>query len=662
MTIFLLVCSRIVIGEADENRFLRVDGFVLLLFAIAASALFCTKILRPARQFGEDGRPLTHRIRPVHFLWLAACGLYCFWIIEYVNNEKILEIEPYYVLVNVAGICIISCLLLLWINSLRVTLTVVTGLWSFAALLFYTVYDLRGEPLQIIDFTSVDTAFSVSDGYTIPFPRMFVVDIVLGLCLCAIWVHLPRIALAKKRRNKILIRLAAVGCMIAGYFLYLNTSWNRSLGIMTDLFAPIKTYREYGTTVGFFCVGKYMRLHAPDGYSAKNTEEIALRSAETAKLENNTDIRPVNIITVMNEAWADLSYAGDLRTNIDPMPYYHAMHENTIKGHTLVCITGGGTAKTEYEFLTGNSVKRFPGMVPYVSYFTHDQYSLVTTLRDQGYRALAMHPYKASNWNRPSAYRLMHFEDFITQEDFDEDAERFRGFISDRANYQKIIELVENKEHSDDPLFVFDITMQNHGGYTNNSYNGDVYFEDYSGEEGDSDAVNRYLSLSKETDNALMYLIEYFRGIEEPTLILMFGDHYPSLPDSVTENLSGVPLDELSLEEQQRYYATPFFIWANYDIPEEEDILTSTNFLGTLMLEQTGLQGAPYNAYLDDLKEEMPALNHKGYVTKDGEYKSWDDAEEPYETLEWEYECLQYNELAEKRDRLEWFFSLRDSS
>ena len=222
--------------------------------------------------------------------------------------------------------------------------------------------------------------------------------------------------------------------------------------------------------------------------------------------------------------------------------------------------------------------------------------------------------------------------------------------------------MVEEKQSSGEKLFLFDITMQNHGGYTNNSFNGDVYFEDYSGEEGDSDAVNRYLSLSKETDNALMYLIEYFRGIEEPTLILMFGDHYPSLPDSLPENLSGAPLKELSLEEQQRYYATPFFIWANYDIPEEDDVLTSTNFLGTLMLEQTGLKGAPYNAYLDDLQEQMPALNHKGYVTNDGEYVSWDDAEEPYETLEWEYECLQYNELAERRDRLSWFFSLQNSS
>ena len=89
--------------------------------------------------------------------------------------------------------------------------------------------------------------------------------------------------------------------------------------------------------------------------------------------------------------------------------FFRKLKKNTIKGYTYSSVFGGNTANSEYEFLTGNSVKRFPGMVPYVSYFTHDQYSLVTTLQEQGYRALAIHPYKASNWNRPSAYQLMHF-------------------------------------------------------------------------------------------------------------------------------------------------------------------------------------------------------------------------------------------------------------
>ena len=400
-----------------------------------------------------------------------------------------------------------------------------------------------------------------------------------------------------------------------------------------------------------------MRLEPPDGYTAEGAAAIAEEAEEKTGEYNTVKEKPVNIIAIMNESWGDYSYAGDLQTNIDPMPYYHSLTRNTIKGYSLVCITGGGTAKTEYEFLTGNSQKRFPGMVPYVSYFTHDQYSLATTLRAQGYEALAMHPYKGSNWNRPTAYRLMGFEHFYTEEDFDESYERLRGFVSDRANYQKIIEMVSERDEDDPPLFLFDVTMQNHGGYRNNTFTGEVRTEGYDPEDPeDKDAVDRFLSLEKASDDALRYLIEYFETVEEPTLIVMFGDHYPTLPDSLTENLSGKAEEDLTFDELQRYYATPFLIWANYDIPEEEGVITSTNYLGTLMLDQTGLEQTAYNRYLNDLMQQIPAMNHQGYVTPEGENIRWEDAEEPDTTLEWEYECLQYNNLAEKKDRLDWFF------
>ena len=568
-----------------------------------------------------------------------------------------MEIEPRYILISLAGILIMSGILLLWLNSLHRALMAVLITWSSIAIAFYMVYELRGEPLQVIDFMNLNTAFTVTGKYRLPFVRSFVTDIVLCCCITAVYLHIPLHVVARKLPGKLLLRLAAFAVMFAGSFFYLDTSWNADLHIKTDLFAPIKTYKKYGSTIGFFVVGKYMRLTPPEGYSRSRTDEIA-RTAAPEEGSGASSVRPVNIIAIMNEAWADYSYAGDLRTNIDPMPYYHGMKENTIKGQNLVCITGGGTAKTEYEFLTGNSVKRHPGMVPYVSYFTHDQYSLVSTLRAQGYRAVAMHPYKGSNWKRPTAYQLLQFERFYTEEDFAEDVERIRGHISDRANYEKIIELVEEKESPDEPLFVFDVTMQNHGGYTSRSYSGAVEALDFDASDEDKTAVDRYLSLSKETDNALMGLIEYFRGVDEPTLIVMFGDHYPTLPDSFVEYLSGAPTKELSFEEKQKYYATPFFIWANYDIPEKENVLTSTNFLGTMMLEQTSLDMPEYNVYLQELMQEMPALNHQGYVTADGTQVPWEDEEEPYKTLEWEYECLQYNNLAEKRDRLDWFFTV----
>lgn len=654
--VFLLSQTKVIMGTLHFGETeLEAGQYVLagLWAAMVFSALFSLFVLRPyrLRERMRRRRKGRRHMRWYHIPLMLALDIYVFLIIEYVNNEKLLEMEWFYVMLNVAGILIMHLILLFWLNSVKGAMFAVLTVWSLFALAFYFVYAFRGEPLQLIDILSAATALHVAGNYTPVITRAVVVDIVGFLCVAPLIVQGRDACLARKKAGRILIRVGILAFMIGARFFYLNVSWNGKLGILTDLFAPIKTYREYGTTVGFFCVAKYMRLTPPEDYSASDTEAIAEEAAREEKPNTVTDVRPVNIIAIMNESWCDYRMVGDLHTNQPVMPYYDSLEENTIKGHTLVCIRGGGTAKTEYEFLTGNSVKRFPGMVPYVSYFLHDQYSLVTTLEAQGYESVAMHPYKASNWKRPQAYRLLNFDHFYSEVDFDADTKRLRSFVSDQGNYEKIAEMVEERGEDDPPLFLFNITMQNHGGYKKNSFTGDITVDGYTNDE-----VNRFLSLMHETDKALEYLIEHFKKVEEPTLIVVFGDHYPTLPDEFTEMLSGKKYEDLTLAEQMNYFATPFLIWANYDIPEQDNVVTSVNYLGTLMLEQTGLEMAHYNYYLKDLMEEMPALNHLGYRDADGEYHAWKEAGDPYEQLEWEYECLQYNELAEDRKRADWFF------
>ncbi|MDD7326246.1 MAG: LTA synthase family protein [Lachnospiraceae bacterium] len=607
----------------------------------------------------EEERPKERRrqIRWYHLFLMLIADAWCFFIMEYVNNPDLLQMKWYYMLLNTGGIFIMNLIAFFWFNSLKRSVMLIHIIWSAMAIVFFIVYAERGEPLQVIDFFSIRTAATVAGSYTFRPTRALIIDIMAGIVLTIFYTLIPfdYVLVKTDRIKKILMRIGVGAFMIAMYPVYLNTNWNGGLGIMTDLFAPIKTYHEYGTTVGFFCVAKYMRLTPPDGYSARETEEIARRALLEKKSNTITSVKPVNIIAIMNESWADLNYAGKLNTTDEIMPYYDSMQENTIKGHTLVCITGGGTAKTEYEFLTGNSVRRFPGMVPYVSYFTQNEYSLVSTLEAQGFETAAMHPYKGSNWNREAAYSLMGFDRFYTQDDFDKDVLKYHGHISDQANYEKIIDVIDHKKSKDQPLFLFDVTMQNHGGYSEDDIGSDVTTSGIP-----CDEAKNYLTLEKLSDRALQYLIGYFRDYDEPTIIVMFGDHYPTLPDYFTSVVSGgTDIDRLPLDEKERWYATPFFIWANYDIPEKQDLVTSTNYLGTMMLENTGWQMADYNYYLKNLEKEIPALNHLGYLGTDGHYHSWKKGDAGTLHSEWEYECLQYTNLkGHGGDRLPWFFSL----
>ncbi|MCQ2500095.1 MAG: LTA synthase family protein [Lachnospiraceae bacterium] len=607
------------------------------------------------------------------YLFLFANSGYAFFALEYLNNPDLGKMEIPYMLLNVAGIMILSLILLFWLNSFRRTMIAILLVFTLASFVFAHVYACRGEPLQLIDVFAVGTAMEVAGEYQFELTQEGSCILLLSFLLLLLYWHLPDWKLAKTRKGKIGIRVGVFASMILGYFLYMNTNWNGNLGILTDLWAPIKTYKEYGTEVGFFCVAKYMRLTEPEGYSARAVEELASRVEK--ELEDNQEkdqgkgmseetgenalsgkkILPVNVIAIMNESWADYRLMGDLDTTEPVMPFYDSMSKNTIKGHTLVCIRGGGTAKTEYEFLTGNSEKRFPGMVPYVSYYTHEQHSLFEVMQDQGYEIAAMHPNKGTNWNRSNAYRLMGVEDFYTIDDFPEDAKRIRAHISDEANYDAIIQLVEEKEEADQPFFLFDVTMQNHGGYKAKKYVSNIHLNGY-----EDDTVDQYLSLLRDSDDALEKLIRYFEKCPEPTMILMFGDHLPDLPDEFAEHLTGKTYDDSSLEEQELYYETPFFIWTNYEQREEEGILTSTNYLGTMMLEEAGLELPPYNQYLEMLRERIPALNHLGYLKADGQWVRWDDATDPEATLEKEYEYFQYNNLAENRKRLDWFYEVKN--
>ncbi|WP_230397609.1 LTA synthase family protein [Novisyntrophococcus fermenticellae] len=640
-----------IIGNNPEANGSGILQFMALVAAVAFSfSVWLWNFLKR-----ESGKRDAGKIKIWHFLITLANSFYIFLQIEFINNPLLKDMETGYMALNVVFIFVLLMLLMLILNSWRRTMLAGNIFFLAMSLVFYFVYLFRGEPFQFIDIFSAGTAMEVAGGYDFQLTREIIIFGVTSFCSIGLYWQSEDYILVRKPKWKVLMRgLTAV--FAAGLsFIYLNVGWNGALGILTDLYRPYKTYEEYGTTVGFLCVAKYMRLTPPEGYSEKAVKDTA-KDVDTSSDDRGNKTKPVNIIAIMNESWADYRLLGDFNVTQPYMEFYDSMKENTIKGHTLVCIRGGGTAKTEYEFLTGNSVKRFPGMVPYVSYFTHDQYSLVTTLKSQGYRAEAMHPNKGSNWKRTSAYRMLQFDEFYTIDDFASSAKRIRQHISDQANYEKIIESVNQKENPKEPYFLFDVTMQNHGGYTDTAYKGDVNTVGYT-----NSSVNQYLSLLKESDDALKYLIEYFEDYDEPTMIVMFGDHYPDLPESFTEWITGEKFEESTLEEQEKYFATPFFIWANYDIPEEEGILTSTNYLSTLMLEQTNLKMTPYNYYLSGLMEKMPALNHLGYIDDKGGYIRWEDMDTDYKKLELQYEALQYNELAKDAGRLDNFFTIKNS-
>lgn len=271
--------------------------------------------------------------------------------------------------------------------------------------------------------------------------------------------------------------------------------------------------------------------------------------------------------------------------------------------------------------------------------------SMVSTLKNQGYRTVAMHPYPGENWNRKNCYNNMGFDEFWDEEHYQE-SEIARHYVTDKADYDKIIEMVESKENPEDKLFVFNVTMQNHGGY-------DVKFDNFeqqvwlTGElQGKYPKVDQYLSLMKTSDEAFEYLLDYFHSVEEPTMIVMFGDHQPGVENEFFEDVSGVLNSEMPREKQLMWYETPFYIWTNYDIKEEEMGRLSAVYLGSHVLDLANVKITPYDAFLLELSETLPVVHFLGCYDSDGEFYLWDDMESGNSSMTEQllkYEMLVYN-------------------
>jgi phosphoglycerol transferase MdoB-like AlkP superfamily enzyme len=400
-----------------------------------------------------------------------------------------------------------------------------------------------------------------------------------------------------------------------------------------------------------------MMVEKPEGYSSKAVAEIT--DQYTSDSVEDTEYKTPNVIVIMDEAFADLQSVGTFETNEEVMPFYRSLTENTVKGFAYVSVFGGQTANSEFEFLTGDSKAFLPsGSTPYQLYIKDYVPSLTGNLGINNYQGmLAMHPYNASGYNRVSVYQNLGFADFITMEDFTEPT-LVRNFISDSSDFQRIIQEYEQaKQTSDAPFYLFNVTMQNHSAY-DTAYDNLPDTIQITTESCQNADAQRYLNLIHLSDAALQELLTYFEQTDDPTVVVMFGDHEPGLSNSFYESIMGRSLDSLTDEESMELYKVPFLIWANYDIEEQYIEKTSLNYLQSIMLDVTGMKKSGYNKYLLDLMKEVPAMNVSGYFGADGLYYDVDDTESPYYDSIQKYNILEYNHLFDSK-REDAFFELQ---
>ena len=514
------------------------------------------------------------------------------------------------------------------------------------------VLSFRGRIMFRCDLLTLDTAAVVAKSYDYtPDKQIWIALAVLGgyllLLLLAHIVYHPK---GRQRLGRKLLWGSIAG-MVIYLFAFFFTPLLPTIGIYTQQWRT----QQNGFLLNFTTAIRYSFISEPDGYDADKVAQTA-RSYRSQSVTDAGDL-PENLIFIMNESFSDLTAAfPNLELSEDPLAFYHSLTENTVKGTMISPVTGGGTANVEFEYLTGDSLAFLPSStVAYQLYLYDGCPSLVSQAKDLGYHTIAFHPYLSSGWNRTSVYPWLGFDEVHFQEDV-RDPQYIRNYVSDLSDYEQLFRWTEE---NDGPTMIFNVTMQNHSGYSQgwNNLSGDV---NVTGGAKSSSITTQYFSLMKESDQAIQALVEHYSQVDEKTMIVFFGDHQPPLGNTFFETLYGKKLDERDPEEVQQAYETPFFIWVNYDIPERDDLRISSNYLGVLAAEVAGLPLTGYQQLLSRLMDALPVASTAGYVTAEGQITQEVEELPGYvQSLYREYELAAYNHLFDEKHHPEDFFSLR---
>ncbi len=584
-----------------------------------------------------------------YLIGFAIVPIISFYLMEAFEHNALAEVRQEAQWFNILIFELIAWTLYLLIGRMTTALRIELALALAFGLTNHYVMAFRSTPFVPWDLLSARTAASVAQNYDFtPTPRMIVVTVLFVLLMVAVRI------LRKVPRIKLPIRLgSAVLCGLA-LCLFVNTlqqeTFQNKHYLYPFLFTPAYMTKVNGMAVTFAMDLAYVAVDKPEGYSAEEAQKTLEQYGNTDNVfaddeENTNDSKNrgedannkdlPNIIVIMDEAFSDLSVVGDLETNEDYMPFMHKMQQgadHTITGYAQVSVCGGNTANSEFEFLTGNTMSFLPsGSIPYQQYITKDTPSLASYLASLGYETYAQHPYYASGWNREKVYPLIGFEHLNFIDDY-ANKTYVRKYVSDDADMQHIIDTYENKEDGK-PAFIFNVTMQNHGGYTDafSDLSEDVHATNYN-----SEVLDRYLSLIRLTDQSLEKLVDYFSNVDEKTVIVFFGDHQPS--DAVAAQIQDsmlLPGESVPDEQLRKRYLVPYLVWANYDIDGATQQNTSLNYLSAQVLKAAGVPTDAYQNFLLDLQKSYPVMSAAGRT----------DASDADENMLSTYKKLQYYNL-----------------
>lgn len=473
---------------------------------------------------------------------------------------------------------------------LFVTLFSVAGFISRQKLL------LRGEPLLHWDFVIGKEALNISKSFELlnlvsPILLIEIVSLAVIVFIAFLFTPKEKYPLHKK----VAVALLSISILLTTFqsntlektFALHFINWNQKANC-----------EENGMMLAFVLNAKCQSVEEPGFYQAGTIETIVRQCVPSYAVDRNFS---PNIILVMSEAFWDPTVLPGISFSEDPLPYFHALQHKHNSGVMLAPVYGGGTANTEFEVLTGFSTQFLPqGVIPYIQFVHKPIEALPAILKKQGYAATAIHTYDDWFYRRNSVYPNLGFECFISKDSFS-NPEYSGPYIRDTELSQRILQVLEQ---TDKPDFIFAISMQAHGPYSNME-NPDLPIKISAELEPETRFIlENYTNIISDVDKSLELLIEGLKMQNEPTMVVFFGDHLPMLGnDCEVYKEAGYFQNDSSYDDYLKKYSVPIIVWDNFS-NRRESLRLSSSFLSSYVLSHSKKTGTPLTDFLYTLSQK----------------------------------------------------------
>ena len=493
-----------------------------------------------------------------------------------------------------------------------------------AAVNFYTL-QLRGEPFLPWDLTQVKEAAGVAAAAGLKVQSSMVWTVAALLALTVLSHFLYR----RRGRPALPVRLVSIAASLAAllalvFGVFLQPAVTQSFGIYPDAWMQDRYYRWYGVITGFMTNLTNLEIDEPEGYSEEAVNALldeteaagAIRTGPNfpdsyaARTDPAAIEKEPTIIYVMDESYWDVSELEQYGVTFDTdvSPNLHALQQTSAYGKVYSPSFGGGTCDVEFEALTGHSAGFLPsGCKPYQQHVTRPMFALPSYLKDRGYQTAAVHCYYAKYWSRNTAYPNLGFDDFISLEDM-RGVEKVRGYywkgglVTDASMGEQIIGEYERlKAASDAPVFLHAVTMQNHTNYNAANYPDDQRVHVTSAPAGlkasTVGALEDFATGVRDADALLGQLVSYFSQVDEPVILVFWGDHYNPI-DSGYDVYTATGYASADSADP-RLHQTTLLMWSNYSNYQVDLGTIAAYEISPVMMDLFGLEQPLYFQYLN---------------------------------------------------------------